>query len=418
MRIARPTTLLVLLVLAVGINYVDRGSLSVVKTDISAEFGLDDLQMGWLFSAFFWSYALCQIAAGWFVDRFDVKWVYAAGFLIWSLATLSMGLMGGFALFFAMRLLLGIGESVAYPATSRIIVENFAEHRRGLANSLVDAASKIGPALSVLLGGLIVAEWGWRSLFLLAGGASLLWLVPWLALVPSQPAPSSENAFDATDNPPRVGYGQLLRRRDVWGTSLGFFCLGYSWYFLISWLPAYLEEERGFSKEAMALFGSLPFWAMAATSVAGGWLSDRLISRGGTPTMVRKSFLVAGFLLCAIFMHAAVTASSDSGCIVMLIAACASLGLYTSNAWAVTQTLAGPLAAGQWSGLKNAIGNMGGVASPVLTGWIVERTGSFTLAFEAASAMLVLGVFANLLLVGRVAPLEWDTRETSWSENV
>ncbi|MGC1275138.1 MAG: MFS transporter [Planctomycetaceae bacterium] len=413
MRTARPTTLLVLLVLAVGINYVDRGSLSVVKTNLSAEFGLDDLQMGWLFSAFFWSYALCQIAAGWFVDRFDVKWVYAGGFLIWSLATLSMGVSSGFALFFAMRLLLGVGESVAYPATSRIVVENFPEHRRGLINSLIDAASKIGPALSLLLGGLIVAEWGWRALFLIAGAASLLWLVPWIALVPSQQSSPAGEVFDEVEERPRVGFRQLLVRREVWGTSLGFFCLGYAWYFLLSWLPAYLEEERGFSKESMAIFGSLPFWAMAATAVMGGWLSDRLISRGGTPTVVRKSFLIAGFLLCAVFMYAAVIAPTDTSCIAMLIVACASLGLYTSNAWAVTQTLAGPPAAGQWSGLQNAIGNMGGVASPVVTGWIVEETGSFSLAFATASAMLIVGVFAYLLLVRQVAPIDWDSPPTS-----
>lgn len=408
MRTARPVTLLVLLVLAVGINYVDRGSLSVVKTEVSTEFGLDPMQMGLLFSAFFWSYALCQIAAGWFVDRYDVKWVYASGFLLWSLATLGMGLLGGFVTFLALRLLLGAGESVAYPATSRIIVENFAEQRRGLANALVDAGSKIGPALSMLLGGLAVAQWGWRALFLIVGVGSLVWLVPWIALVPSRPKSSSDVLRIEADERPRVGYGQLLLRREVWGTSLGFFCLGYAWYFLVSWLPAYLEEERGFTKEAMAIFGSLPFWAMAATSVLGGWLSDRWISGGATPTFVRKSFMIAGFLLCAAFMYGAVIAGDDTTCIAMLTAACASLGFYTSNAWAMTQTLAGPPAAGQWSGLQNAIGNMGGVASPALTGWIVKETGSFSIAFTIASLTLVVGVFAYLFLVGRVAPIDWD----------
>ena len=140
MRSARPVTLqvlLVLLVLAVGINYVDRGSLSIAKTEVAAEFDLDDVEMGLLFSAFFWSYALCQIVAGWFVDRYDVKWVYAVGFLIWSLATLAMGLVSSFTIFFAMRILMGAGESVAYPATSRIVVENFDESRRGLVNAHV-----------------------------------------------------------------------------------------------------------------------------------------------------------------------------------------------------------------------------------------------------------------------------------------
>ena len=408
MRTARPVALLVLLVLAVGINYIDRGSLSVAKTELSQEFDLDSAEMGLLFSAFFWSYALCQLVAGWMVDRFDVKWVYAGGFLIWSLATLAMGVVEGFATFVVLRLMLGAGESVAFPATSRVIVENFAEHRRGFANALVDAGSKIGPATSVLLGGLIVAYWGWRAMFLILGIASLLWLVPWIALVPSHRV-RMEEAPEGADVHSHVGFAQLLIRREVWGTSLGFFCLGYAWYFLVSWLPAYLEEERGFSKEAMAIFGSLPFWAMAATSLLGGWLSDRLIGSGSTPTLVRKSFLIAGLLLCAIFLYAASIARSDTSCIALLILACASLGFYSSNAWAVTQTLAGPQAAGQWSGLQNAIGNMGGVASPALTGWIVKETGSFSLAFTAAALMLVVGVFAYLWMLPKVAPLKWDS---------
>ncbi|MBA3312727.1 MAG: MFS transporter [Planctomycetaceae bacterium] len=412
MRTARPVVLLALLVLAVGINYIDRGSLSVAKTELSLEFDLDSAQMGLLFSAFFWSYALCQLAAGWMVDRFDVKWVYAGGFLIWSLATLAMGVVGGFTAFVALRLMLGAGESVAFPATSRVIVENFAEHRRGFANALVDAGSKIGPASSMLLGGLIVAYWGWRAMFLILGIASLMWLVPWIALAPSHRS-RTDSTPDDTGERSRVGFAQLLVRREVWGTSLGFFCLGYAWYFLVSWLPAYLEEERGFSKEAMAVFGSLPFWAMAATSVLGGWLSDRWIANGSTPTLVRKSFLIAGLLFCAAFLYAASIAPSDTSCIALLILACASLGFYSSNAWAVTQTLAGPQAAGQWSGLQNAIGNMGGVASPALTGWIVKETGSFSLAFTAASVMLVVGVFAYLFLLPKIAPLEWNCRRPS-----
>ena len=342
MRSSKPAVILVLLVLAVTINYIDRGSLSVAKPEVAKDFNLDPVQMGWLFSAFFWSYSVCHLAAGWLVDRYDVKWVYAIGFLIWSLATVAMGAFSGFALFFALRLLLGIGESVAFPATSRIIVANFPERRRGLANALVDAGSKIGPALSMLLGGLVVAEYGWRALFLIVGLGSLFWLIPWLTLVPSQ-RPSS---LSETGQRRATPISELILRREVWGTSLGFFCLGYVWYFLVSWLPSYLEEERGFSKEDMSIFGSLPFWAMAATSLSGGWLSDRWIAAGGTPTLVRRTFMIGGLVLCACFMYPVTLVKDSSTCVALLVAACASLGFYTSNAWAVTQTLAGPTAAG------------------------------------------------------------------------
>jgi MFS family permease len=400
----KQTTLLVLLIVAIGINYLDRGSLSVAKPAMTAEFHLNPTEMGFLFSAFFWSYALFQLVAGWLVDRYDVKWVYAAGFLLWSIATFAMSFFTSFAAFFALRLLLGIGESVAYPATSRLLAENFPEERRGFANGLIDAGSKLGPALSTLIGGLVVAEFGWRMLFIVLGAVSVLWLIPWVALVPSQ-----RNQTDARGMQPvaAITLRELTRRREVWGTSLGMFCLGYVWYFLISWLPSYLVEERGFSLENMAILGSLPFWAMAATTAGGGWLSDRLIQGGASPTRVRKGFLLTGFALCAVFMFPAAMVRSRQLSVGLLVAACASLGIYTSNVWAVTQSLAGRHAVGKWTGLQNCIGNFGGVVSPLLTGWIVSQTQSYYLAFAGASIVLLAGMFAYIFLVPKVAPLTW-----------
>lgn len=410
-RSAKTGTLLFLLVAAVGINYIDRGSLSVAKPDLAKEFDLDDTEMGFLFSAFFWSYALFQIAAGWLVDRYDVKWVYAIGFLVWSLATAAMGILSGFWIFFALRLVLGLGESVAYPATSRLLAANYEEDRRGFANALIDAGTKVGPALSTLLGGLVVAHFGWRALFLIVGLGSLVWLVPWIALVPSE---KRERSVE-----PRAEAGvpwlALLARREVWVTSLGMFCLGYAWYFLVSWLPAYLVDERGFSKEEMAVFGSLPFWAVAATSLFGGWFSDRWIRAGGSPTRVRKTFLVVGFLLCAVFMVVAVRSPGPTACITWLTVSCAALGFFSSNVWAVTQTLSGAEAAGRWTGLQNCIGNLGGVVSPVVTGMIVTRTGSFALAFTASAAMLVAGALLYALLLGRIVPVAWPVRNAEGS---
>lgn len=406
MKSSKPTVILILLVLAVTINYIDRGSLSVAKPEVAADLKLDPVQMGWLFSAFFWSYSVCHLFAGWLVDRYDVKWVYAVGFLIWSVATVAMGVFSGFAMFFALRLLLGIGESVAFPATSRVIVANFSEHQRGFANALIDAGSKVGPALSILLGGHIVASYGWRALFLIVGLGSLFWLIPWLKLVPSQKAESAMHGAPTVATP----LSELLARREVWATALGFFCLGYAWYFLVSWLPSYLEEQRGFSKAEMSNYGSLPFWAMAATSLTGGWLSDRWIASGGTPTLVRRTFLIGGMLLCAGFMYAVTLVQDGRMCLILLVAACASLGFYTSNAWAVTQTLAGPSAAGQWTGVQNFVGNLGGVVSPALTGWLVKETGSFNSSFAAAAGVLVAGVVIYVTLLPRVEPLKWDTK--------
>jgi MFS family permease len=393
--------ILILLVVSVGINYIDRGLLSVSAPLIQAQLGLSPTELGVLFSAFFWTYAAMQIAAGWLVDRYPLQWVYATGYLIWSLATAATGMVSGFGQLLGARLALGLGESVAYPATSKILVREFPESRRGFANAMVDAGAKIGPGLSTLAGGLLVSQYGWRALFLGVGIASLPWLIPWIVYTRARHDSRTEQHVAS---PPTMA---LLRRREAWGTYLGMFALGYVWYFLLSWLPSYLVKERGFSMASMALLGSVPFWGMAVATLVGGWFSDAWIRRGASPTRVRKTFVVGGLLLCGAAMLPAVLVADPSWCVGWLTAACLSLGLYTSNVWAITQTLAGPAAAGRWSGIQNAIGNLGGVVSPLVTGWIVGETGSFLLAFLAASAVLVGGATCYLFLLGEVRTVDW-----------
>jgi MFS family permease len=171
--------LVALLSLSVFINYVDRGNLSVAAPVLGRELTLSPAELGLLFSAFFWTYSFCQIPAGWLVDRFNVNRLYAAAYTLWSVVTLLTGFTHTISALLIVRLFLGLGESVAYPACSQILVLNFSEHERGRANSLIDVGAKAGPALGTLLGGLVVAYWGWRVLFIAAGAIGLLWLVPW-----------------------------------------------------------------------------------------------------------------------------------------------------------------------------------------------------------------------------------------------
>jgi ACS family D-galactonate transporter-like MFS transporter len=389
-----------LLSLSVFINYVDRGNLSVAAPVLGPELSLSPAKLGLLFSAFFWTYSLCQIPAGWLVDRFSVKRLYAAAYTLWSVATLLTGFAHTIAGLLIVRLLLGLGESVAYPACSQILVRNFPEKERGRANSLIDVGAKAGPALGTLLGGLVVACWGWRVLFIAGGAVGLLWLAPWYLW-----AETGERA-PRESSKPSPSLFQILGRRDALGTLLGLFCYGYAWYFLLSWLPSYLVMERHFSMRAMALFGALAFCGSALSALVSGWTSDRLIARGASVTRVRKVFVVAGLLLCTLVLPAAVVRDT-SFAIVLLTVASLAIGLFSSNVWAITQTLAGPTAAGKWSGIQNAAGNLGGVVSPLVTGLIVSRTHSFFLAFACASVALLIGAGAYLFLVGEVAPLTW-----------
>jgi MFS family permease len=388
-----PWGLVILLFFAMFISFFDRGNLAVAAPVLAPELGLSPVALGWLLSGFFWTYAAGQLGAAWLVDRIEVRWAYAAGFLLWSLATLSTAAVSTFSALLCMRLLLGVGEAVAYPASSRIVAAVVPEHRRGLANSVIDLGARLGPALGILMGAQLVGRLGWRGLFVITGSAGLIWLIPWLARAPRVLTPTVARPGGAGP-----GWRDLLRRRDVWGTCGGLGCANYAWYFLLSWLPSYLVKERQFSMNSLSVGGALPFLLMALTSIGGGILSDRWISRGASPVRVRRGFLVVGLLMTALFLPTVLLPRIEWA-LAGLFLSCLSLGVYASNLWPLTQTLAGPMAAARWTGFQNAFGNLAGIVSPIVTGWIVAHTGRFAFAFLAASLACVAGAASFGLLV-------------------
>lgn len=401
--------LVAMLVVAMLISFFDRGNLSVAAPVLAPDLGLAPEQLGRLFSAFFFTYALFQIGVGWLSDRIDVKWVYAGGFLIWSVATLGTAVMAGFGGLLLMRLLLGIGESVTYPATSRILAEVIPERRRGLANALVDAfGARIGPALGIICGAWLISEHGWRALFLIMGAAGLLWLVPWILFAPPLGVPRKVDAAAA----PKIGWRELLARRAFWGTCGGLMGANYAWYFLLTWLPSYLVDERSFSLKSMGMVGSFPFLVMVVPSLGGGVLADRLVSRGRSPVRVRKAFLAIGLLLTAILLPLTIVPRIELA-LAALFTACFTLGVYASNLFALTQSLAGPEASGRWTGLQNACGNIPGMVAPWVTGWIVQTTGRYSAAFVAAGVSCLVGSACFALLVRESDRLEGDRRRTA-----
>ncbi len=399
--------LLGLLVASICINYVDRANLSAAAEDLSRELSLDPKSMGVLLSSFFWSYMLFQIPSGWLIDRFNVYWVYAAGYFIWSVATALTGFANTFNAILGLRLLLGLAESVAYPSYSKIIAAGFPEEKRGLPNSLIDAGSKLGPFLGLLIGGSIIAHQGWRAMFISIGGVSLLWLIPWIIAVRR----GTGHAVRRKEAGP--GFAAIFSKRAAWGTFIGLLGSNYAWYFLLTWLPSYLRRERHFSAEMMATSGSIPFLGVATASVFGGWLSDRLIAQGHSPTLVRKSFVIGGLTGATLLFPAALVPDPTTA-LVLLTCACLFYGLFSSNLWAVTQCLAGTAAAGKWTGIQNTFGNLSGVLAPYFTGWIVAETHSFLWAFVAACGALLLSATSYLVLVKRVEAVDWGPDRTGW----
>src|SRR6202163_1035933 len=212
---------LFLLSVAALINYIDRSNLSIAADLIKGELHLSDLQLGTLLSAFFWTYACMQIPAGWLVDRFDVKWVFASGFFLWSVATAATGILHGFVALIVVRVILGLGESIVFPSNSKILGTHFHESRRGSANAAVIAGLALGPAIGMLVGGTVVGRFGWRPFFLALGLGSQLWLIPWFAWMPTAtttPGPAEEHKVSILD---------IFRERSAWGTCIGQLCMNY-----------------------------------------------------------------------------------------------------------------------------------------------------------------------------------------------
>jgi len=396
---------LALLVASVFLCYVARSSFSVIAPVVSKELGLPPDKLGVLLSAFFWSYATSLVFAGWLVDRCKVLWVLGLGSLLWSLAAGATGLAESFAALLVVRLALGVSQATAYPCYMKIIASTFPERRRGLASSLIESGNQLGTTCATLTGGFIIAGLGWQAYCFLIAGVSFLWLPAWVRWAPRV----TVQAQGATGSGGRLGFRELLRVRSAWGTFFGQFASNYVWIFLLTWLPSYLVMERRLPLKTVAVLGAVPILALACSSPFCGWLSDRLISRGGSPTRVRKTFMVCGFLSCTLYVPA-VLVKDPIACIALLSLHCLSWGLVSSSIWPITQTLAGPRMAGTWVGVQNACGNLAGVVAPALTGFIVARTGAFYLAFVMVWIVAVCGALTYLFVVGRVEPVRWPER--------
>jgi len=394
---------LVLLAICVLINYVDRGNLSVAAPVLKRELGLSASQLGILFAAFFTTYTGMQFVIGWLIDRFDVNRILAAGFLVWSLATATTGLLRGFALLLMMRLILGVGESVAVPASSKILARHLPEHHRGFASGVVMSALRCGNAVGTFGAGFLMAKFGWRPVFVGIGLVSLLWLPAWTKWMP-------RGAGFAVDSvTPAPGFAEIFRQKSFWGTSAGQFCCNYLFYFMITWLPTYLVIERHLSMGAMAKVAGMYYSVDAASAIATGFLQDFGVGKGLTPTAVRKSAMALGFFISAVAVLGCAIASPQTY-FYWLMAAGVGCGMTAPGIFTFCQTLAGPHAVGKWYGAQNGFSNLAGVVGPALTGFVVQGTGNFVMPFAITSLLCVVGGLAWVFLVGRVEQIDWTRK--------
>jgi ACS family D-galactonate transporter-like MFS transporter len=390
---------LVLLAICALINYVDRGNLSIAAPVLKDELHISVTQLGFLLSAFFWTYTAMQFVSGWLVDSFDVNWVIAAGFLLWSLTTAATGLVRGFTMLLAMRLMLGVGESVMIPACSKILSFHLPEHHRGFANGVLQGAWSFGPAVGTLGAGLLMAKYGWRPVFIAIGLISLAWLPAWIKWMPRGGAmPRSL--------PVAPGFVDILRLRSFWGVCAGHFSVNYLTYSMLTLLPLYLVRERHLSLQSMVKVASAYYAIEGLSAITTGWLSDFFLRRGHTPTLVRKSAMASGQTIAAMALVGCVLAASSwyPPC---LAAIGVGSGAGRAGSLVFSQTLAGPHATGKWTGLQNGFANLSGVVAPALTGFLVDRTGNFLAPLAITAAVLVAGGLSWVFVVGPVEQVRW-----------
>ncbi|WP_037502327.1 MFS transporter [Sphingomonas jaspsi] len=388
--------LTILLSAMVLLNYVDRGALGIAAPKLKEELGLDATSFGLAVSAFAWIYAPAQFAVGWMISRVCVYRLVAIGLLVWALATTFTGIVTGLAALVAMRVLLGIGEGVAFPSVSAIIARHVPSHRRGLANSVVSASLAYGPALGTFAGGIILATLGWRPIFLIFGLVTVVWLLPWL--VASKPHWRSSDPVSE-----RATMMAVMKQPAAWIVGLGHFANTYGFYFLLAWLPLFLVSTRGLSILLMTEMLTVLYLVQGTAALFVGWLSDRLSHRYDE-SRVRRSLMAAGHIIGGIAIIGIGNSTTTEALMGWLLLAGIAASPGGSQCYAIAQMYAGKRASGPFVGIMNGIGNTSGIIGPILTGVLVDRFG-YHPAFQVAAAISIIGGLWWWFALPRIRPL-------------
>jgi len=401
-----------LLALGVIINYLDRVNLSVCQPALHAEYGLSPHGYGWLLGAYSWTYALLQLPVGVLIDRLGVQRIGRWSTALWSVASFATAGAPSVSGLFAARLLLGIGEAPTFPANAKAIGRWFTLPERGRATALFDAAAKLGPGLGAPLAGWVLLTLGWRASFLVSGLVSALYCTLFFRVYrepPSAPVADEARPPAAPEGPADstgVSLTYLLRQRKVLGLSIGFAAYNYTFYLLLTWLPSYLGTALGLDVLHSALYTSVPFVVAAASDyIVGGWLVDALVRRGWNSSRVRRVILLTGTALGTGIFGAA-RASSAGEALFWISVSIGGLAATAPVGWSIPALIAPPAGVGRTGGIMNFFSQLAAIAAPILTGYVVERSHSFYAAFAVAAAVLLFGLLAYAVLLGRIERLD------------
>ncbi|HWL83904.1 MAG TPA: MFS transporter [Roseomonas sp.] len=412
----RRVWILVFLFLLATINYVDRVALSVAAAPISAELGIDKVQLGYLFSSFLWLYVVCLVPMGWLVDRLGTRAVNAGGMALWSAATVATGMVASLPALIATRVVMGIGEATTYPAAGRVIREWVPARERALATTIFNAGAYFGPAVGGLVLASLVASAGWRAAFYACGAIGFIWLAAWLIWFrqPEEARWLSEEerrmvlreraGTQASGGEPAMGVLQLLRAPAMIGMMLTQGCAVYTQYLFLTWLPNYLQTERGMTMLKSGAVMVLPYLGAVVITIILGRISDALLTPQAVADGRRRTMVVATMLCAAVILAVPFV----NNVVLVLLLIMVALGGVASavglNISLLNDLLRSAPDTGRATGLLILGGNVFGILAPVVTGYAVEATGGFNAAFVIAGLLLVCGALASFLLARK--PIE------------
>lgn len=423
--------IIIALLFVVGaINYADRAIFSIAGPAMMKSLNLDLVNLGYLMSTFGWAYVLGQLPGGWLLDRFGARKVYIGSLFSWSLCTLLLGFAGylgaaAVVTIFALVFMLSICESPAFPANARIVASWFPTHERGTATAIFTTAQYFALVIFLPLMGWLTNKFGWQSVYWAMGvlGIALAVVMPFILYNPKDhPRISAEefeyikaggalvedyssNASGNTKKESSFGHiKQLLNNRLMVGVLIGQFCIVTLVWFFTTWFPIYLAQGRGLSLTSVGLIATIPAISGCLGGILGGLFSDFLLRKKFSLTFARKAPIILGMAL-AMSIIGCVFVDSLEMIVFFLSLAFFGKGLGALG-WAVVGDIAPREIVGLCGGLSNMAGNIAGIVTPIVIGYIVKTTGSFNGALIYVGVAAFMAIFSYVFLVGKIARIE------------
>ncbi|OAA86327.1 MFS transporter [Clostridium ljungdahlii] len=391
----------ILLLIGAIVNYLDRANLSVANTTIAKEFHLSSTQMGLLLSAFLWPYAIANLPSGWLVDKFGPKKMFSFASGFWSTATIICSFISSYPLFYLMRMILGVAESPFFTAGLKVNQRWFSDEERGLPVAIINTGSQISNAIAPPILTLLLVAFGWRSMFVIIGVLGILVLLVWQKLYRDPTSEetiaikgSLEAAQEVRKSGKQASWGELFKHRNTWFMIIGNFGIMFTIWVYLTWLPSYLQKERGFSLTQSGFIASLPYICGIVGVLLGGTISDYLIKKGVQPITSRKFPIVGGALIAAISTAPLPFIKSTGVIIVLLCVGYFASQLPSGVIWTLAADVAPSNQVASLGAIQNFGGFLGAAIAPIATGIILDKTGTIGGVFLIGAGLLILGAIS------------------------